>query len=375
MVGMRGTLAVGDFGRNALDGLRAVSEGTGLELNVVGSSFEALEWMTQHEPHSLLLKSGGKEVEQTCFEVRAQLRHALVPIVALASKVDELAFAEVFSWGGDDVVCLGEWDKLITRLRRLPKAAWERKPDSQQRVALIAATERSRRIVLARVLGNAGYAIQFAVTLEDAALLAEKSPPRVVVIDADLDGAMSLVREQAPAHPQTLWIITAPPRRIRECKSKLEDLPNAALIDGYAPPENVVFLANELGGGRGVDKRASRRLLYGTLVRFRSAGRDSDDLGLSYNISSGGIYVRSLAPPIEDCVWLELTPPRTERRVRLEGMVAWRRGYGPSDTATVPPGFGVKITDASRADIKAWEDGYHSLAALLGESNSLRPAR
>src|SRR5688572_10596490 len=107
MVAMRGTLAVGDFSRNALDGLRAVSEGTGLELNVVGSSFEALEWMTQHEPHSLLLKSGGKEVEQTCFEVRAQLRHALVPIVALASKVDELAFAEVFSWGGDDVVCLG----------------------------------------------------------------------------------------------------------------------------------------------------------------------------------------------------------------------------------------------------------------------------
>jgi DNA-binding response OmpR family regulator len=367
MVGMRGTLAVGDFGRNALDGLRAVSEGTGLELNVVGSSFEALEWMTQHEPHSLLLKSGGKEVEQTCFEVRAQLRHALVPIVALASKVDELAFAEVFSWGGDDVVCLGEWDKLITRLRRLPKAAWERKVEGQQRVALIAATERSRRIVLARVLGNAGYAIQFAVTLEDASTLADKNPPRVVVIDADLDGAMELVRRQAPAQPQTLWIIAAPPRRIRECKTKLEHLANAALIDGYAPPENVVFLANELGSGRGVDKRASRRLLYGTLVRFRSAGRDSDDLGLSYNISSGGIYVRSLAPPIEDCVWLELTPPRTERRVRLEGMVAWRRGYGPSDTATVPPGFGVKITDASRADMKAWEDGYQSLAALLGE--------
>lgn len=364
---MRGTLAVGDFGRNALDGLRAVSEGTGLELNVVGTSVEALAWLTEHAPHSLLIKSGGKDVEQTCFEVRSQLRHALVPIITLASTVDELAFAEIFSAGGDDVVGLGDWDKLITRLRRLPKAPWERAAQKEQRVALIAATERSRRIVLARVLGNAGYSIQFAVTLEDAEAFAKESPPRVVVIDAELDSAMDLVARLAPAHEQTLWIITAPPRRIRECKSRLAGLPNASLTDGYAPPENVVFLANELGGGRGVDKRASRRLLYGTLVRFRSAGRDSDDLGLSYNISQGGIYVRSLAPPIEDTVWLELTPPRTERRVRLEGVVAWRRGYGPSDTATVPPGFGVRITDASRADIKAWEDGYQALAELLGE--------
>jgi len=367
MTGMRSTLAVGDFGRNALDGLHAVSEGAGLDLNVVGSSFEALEWLGQHEPHSLLIKSG-KDVEQTCFEVRSQLRHGLVPIVALSSQVDVLAFAEIFSWGGDDVVGLGDWDKLIARLRRLPKAPWERAPQASQRVALIAATERSRRVVLARVLANAGYLIQFAVTLEDAGAFAERNPPRLVVIDADLDGALELVRRLAPAHGQTLWIITAPPRRLRECRGGLRGLANAALTDGYAPPENVVFLANELGSGRGVDKRASRRLLYGTLVRFRSAGRDSDDLGLSYNISRGGIYVRSLAPPIEDTVWLELTPPRTERRVRLEGSVAWRRGYGPSDTATVPPGFGVRINDATRADLKAWEEGYASLGQLLGES-------
>jgi len=136
--------------------------------------------------------------------------------------------------------------------------------------------------------------------------------------------------------------------------------------DSYAPPENIVFLANELGRGTADDQRSSRRLLYGTMVAFRCAGRDADDYGLSYNVSEGGLYVRSLAPPVEDTVWLELRPPRTERLVRLEARVCWRRGYGGSAMATVPPGFGLEISDGSRADREAWEAGYRSFAESVG---------
>jgi hypothetical protein len=154
---------------------------------------------------------------------------------------------------------------------------------------------------------------------------------------------------------------------MRQCQSWLRELPNAAVTDSFAPPENIVFLANELGRGKGNDQRASRRVLYGTMVSFRCAGRDEDDYGLSYNVSAGGLYVRSLAPPIEDRVWLELRPPRTERLVRLEGRVCWRRGYGPSSMATVPPGFGIEIVDGSKADREAWVAGYRSFAQTIGE--------
>jgi Tfp pilus assembly protein PilZ len=113
--------------------------------------------------------------------------------------------------------------------------------------------------------------------------------------------------------------------------------------------------------------------LYGTKVAFRGEGRDVDDFGFSYNVSEGGLYVRTLAPPTEDQVWVELRPPRADRRVRLEGQVVWRRGFGPSGNATVPPGFGVRITDGTRRNMQAWIDGYKGFAAAMGLA-SLRPS-
>jgi DNA-binding response OmpR family regulator len=359
-------LAVGRFAGATAARLAAASQAAGLEFNQVDSISDALTWAEQNEPHSLLLDGANGNLERSCLEVRAQVRHALVPIIALAPEVNELAFAEVFSCGGDDVVGIRASEQLTSRLRRLPVAPWERPAAAADKVALISASDRGRRIVLARALGNAGYSIRFAVDLEETDRFTRKSNPRLVVIDTELEGVQGLITRCAPRNPNTLWIVSTAPRHMRECHAWLRDLANATVTDSFAPPENIVFLANELGRGKGNDKRASRRLLYGTLVAFRCAGREADDYGLSYNVSAGGLYVRSLAPPVEDRVWLELRPPRTERLVRLEGRVCWRRGYGPSAMATVPPGFGLEIMDGSRADREAWVTGYGSFAETIG---------
>jgi DNA-binding response OmpR family regulator len=367
MASMRSTLAVGRFSGVAAAGLEAASRAAGVDFTRVDSIGEALTWAEQHEPHSLLVDGGNDALERICLEVRAQVRYALVPILALAHEVNELAFAEAFSCGGDDVVGLRNNAALTARLRRLPAAPWERPATSADKTALISASDRNRRIVLARVLGNAGYPIRFAVDLEETERFAQESSPRLVVIDTELEGVKELITRAAPRNPATLWIVSTAPRHMRQCHAWLRDLANATVTDSFAPPENIVFLANELGRGKGNDKRASRRLLYGTMVSFRCAGRDEDDFGLSYNVSAGGLYVRSLAPPVEDVVWLELRPPRTERLVRLEGRVRWRRGYGPSSMATVPPGFGIEIMDGSKADRDAWVAGYKSFAETIGE--------
>jgi DNA-binding response OmpR family regulator len=367
MGSMRSTLAVGRFAAATAARLSAASRAAGLEFNPVDSIQEALAWAEHNEPHSLLLDGSGGSLERACLEVRAQVRYALVPIIALAPEVNELAFAEVFSCGGDDVVGIRASEALTARLRRLPVSPWERPPTSADKTALISASDRNRRIVLARVLGNAGYPIRFAVDLNETDRVARDSSPRLVVIDTELEGVQELITRAAPRNPKTLWIVSTAPRHMRQCHSWLRDLENATVTDSFAPPENIVFLANELGRGKGNDKRASKRLLYGTMVAFRCAGREEDDFGLSYNVSAGGLYVRSLAPPVEDRVWLELRPPRTERLVRLEGRVCWRRGYGPSSMATVPPGFGIEITDGSKADREAWVAGYKSFADTIGE--------
>lgn len=362
---MRSTLAVGRFGDSAIARLESASQAAGLGLTRVDSIGEALDWASDEQPHSLLINGETGNLERDCFEVRSHARHALVPIVALSRRVNELAFAEAFNSGGDDVVPLHAEQALTARLRRLPESPWARPESSTLKIALIAASDRARRVVLARVLGNAGHAIQFAVGPREVREFVERTTPRLVVIDAE-EGVVELTAELAPRFPHTLWIVSAPPRHMRDYQEQLSHSENAAVTDAFAPPENVVFLANELGRGQADDQRSSRRLLYGTLVAFRCAGRDEDDHGLSYNVSEGGLYVRSLAPPAEDRVWLELTPPRTECRVRLEARVCWRRAYGPSNAATVPPGFGLEITDGARADRAAWLAGYQSFAGSLG---------
>jgi len=367
MGSLRSTLAVGRFGGATAAGLEVASRAAGLDFTQVDSIAEALAWAEHQDPHSLLLDGANGTLERSCLEVRSQVRHALVPIVALAHEVNELAFAEAFSCGGDDVVGIRAQVALTSRLRRLPNSPWERPPASADKVALISASDRNRRVILARVIGNAGYTIRFAVDLAETEHFARESSPRLVVIDTDLDGVEEMIKRAAPANRDTLWIVSTAPRHMRQCHAWLRDLPNATVTDSFAPPENIVFLANELGRGKGNDQRSSRRLLYGTMVTFRCAGRHEDDFGLSYNVSAGGLYVRSLAPPVEDIVWLELRPPRTERLVRLEGRVCWRRGYGPSAMATVPPGFGLEIVDGSRADREAWQAGYKSFAASIVE--------
>jgi DNA-binding response OmpR family regulator len=363
---MRATLAVGRFGGTAADRLEAASRAAGVDFNHVDSIGQALAWLEENDPHSLLLDGANGALERSCLEVRAQMRHALVPILALAPEVNELAFAEAFSFGGDDVVSVRASEALTARLRRLPSTPWERPVAGVDRVALISAPDRARRIVLGRVLSNAGYTIHFAVDLAETERFARESRPRLVVIDAQLDGVQDVIVRCAPDNRNTLWIVSTAPRHMRSCQGWIKDLSNASVTDSFAPPENIVFLANELGRGSAHDQRASRRLLYGTMVSFRCAGRDQDDFGLSYNVSEGGLYVRSLAPPVEDTVWLELRPPRKERLVRLEARVCWRRGYGGSAMATVPPGFGLEITDGSRTDRQAWEAGYRSFAESIG---------
>jgi Tfp pilus assembly protein PilZ len=132
----------------------------------------------------------------------------------------------------------------------------------------------------------------------------------------------------------------------------------------------VLFLANELAAGSLANKRAAVRALHGTAVRFRPDGFEESEIGFTYNISTGGLYVRTLAPPSEDIVWLELLPPRSTRRVQLVGQVVWRRPFGPHKKATVPPGFGCRIIDAPRSSLDRWHEAVSSATLELGEPAS-----
>jgi len=316
-------------------------------------------------PHAIVLDDS-VAARRLCLELRAQAEHAQIPMLCLDAQLDDLTFAEVFSWGGDDAVDATRSHALVSRLRALPEAP-AAPPRSGRGSALIVDADRARRIVQGRVLRNAGYAVGFAISSDDALARIREQTPRLVVASSDVGTEPGdLLAAARTAGSAATWIVTCPPKDLPKIRARVEAHGNATVLDGFAPPENIVFLANELERGGAQEKRASRRLLYGSSVFFRGAGREDDELGYTYNISHGGLYVRTLAPPDDDIAWLELKPPRSERRVRLEGRVVWRRKFGPSESATVPPGFGVALTDATARDMAAWKEGYAAFASALG---------
>jgi len=353
-------LAVGRFG----PGDRRVLETAAAEAAYNLEVTDTIVRLRTRPAHALLVESSA--LAEQAFAVRLDPEHATVPVLALSSDVDELSFATAFAFGADDVVPLGRARPLIHRLRALPRQKLPASGDGRGS-ALIADPDQSRRVVLGRVLKNAGYSVIFAASADDVPSYAGDGDVVLVVLSVELDARpRALIERARSSGSAAMWIVTAPPRMLREQRLALADLNGVTVMDGYGPTENVLFLSNELTGRGFANQRASPRLLYGTAVAARGAGRVEDEIGFTYNISLNGLYIRTLVPPDDDSVWLELRPPRSERRVRLVGRVAWRRPFGSSQRATVPPGFGVEIVDGARADLAAWSAGYEAFASSVG---------
>jgi ActR/RegA family two-component response regulator len=357
----------------ALERAREASEAAGVPVEVLAES-EKVASEIDHEtlPLAILLRLDAPGAAKACAYLRSQARLAQVPVFGVADELSDLAFTELFVWGGDDLVGLASAQPLTRRLRAL-RSGGDRvagKASAEKPQAVVAGHDATWRTVMGRALYNGGFAVRFAVSTEGllSEVLNESASVAVVADDLEVGGAHTALATARDRGSKAACILVAPPKRMAAATTALKPLGQMSVADGFAPPENVLFLVNELLASRGIDKRSSARLLYGTAVAFRAAGRDADEIGFSYNVNAGGLYIRTLAPldPAQE-VWLEMWPPRSERRVRLAGSVAWRRPFGNIGGATVPAGFGVKLTEGLAGDLDRWRAGYDVFAkSLLG---------
>lgn len=368
----RSLVLVGTFREEAVRCVKEASASVGAVPAIVTRHEEAVGALGEvTDPIAVVVRMDAEGAAQTFAHIRGQARLAHLPILGVAAQRDDLAFTELFSWGGDDLFAVDSVPSLARRLRPLAaRAAAPTEPKARERSVVIAGSDARWRSVMGRAIYQGGFAVRFVAGVEDLAKEAIADGVHVVVVADDLgEGtAEAQLRSTRAAGSQRAWIVVAPPKRMAALSASIGSLGPVSVADGFAPPENVLFLTNELLSRRGVDKRASPRVLYGSTVAFRAAGRDEDEIGFSYNVSAGGLYVRTLAPldPGQE-VWLDMWPPRSERRVRLAGTVAWRRAFGPSEWATVPAGFGVSITDGLAGDLDRWRVGYQVFAdSLLG---------
>jgi hypothetical protein len=367
-------MIVGSFHDEAMRRFHLAAADVGLEVQLVDRCSGVAEALSKSRPLAILLRMDAQGAAEACAQARSHARFGEVAIVGAATQRSDLEFTELFLWGADDLVAVAAPHSVVKRLRALsaqqaarpgPAPAPARAQD-----ALVAGADAAWRSVMGRALNNGGFVVRFEASAEGVARQCLAESVRVVVAADNLDGggAMDALQKARESGSKTPWILVVPPKKMASAYADAATLGSVSVADGYAPPENVLFIVNELLAPRNVDQRASPRLLYGTTVAFRAAGREEDEIGFSYNVSAGGVFVRTLAPPeFGQDVWLEMWPPRSERRVRLEGVVAWRRAFGRGAGATVPPGFGVKLTEGLGKDMERWRSGCELFAeGLLG---------
>ncbi len=339
--------------------LGVIASASQLELAAVEDTNAALAWLEHHEPEVVAFESSTPKAEQLCQKLRGRKSWGRVPMLALADEPSDAHVEKLFAMGVDDVVPLSAWPAFIARVRALPRVESIHPPPARGK-AIVADPERQRCDVIGRVLTNAGFDVRYALDRRALEYYSLQTDVALIVVNVELGAPRQFIEQARKNKSNAAWVVATRRRDLEEHTRALADLDKVALAPALGAPESVLFIANELLSNRRT-ARSSTRVLHGTLVAFRPAGTDSDDIGFSYNISGDGLYVRTLAVPEGEEVWLELSPPKHNRRVRLLGRVVWRRGFEGNIGASVPPGFGVQLLDGLGDALSIWRESYLSL--------------
>lgn len=351
--------------------LRGAGVTLGVDVRRFDSPVTLADALEQHPPIAVLIASGCDGAVEVMANLRGQVRFASVPVLGMSVDRQDVIFTELYSQGGDDLLDARSLQPLLARLRPLAERSSGPAPSRARGSAVIAGADLTWRAGVGRMIANAGLVPLYVNNAHDAVECASGADARFVIARDDLPpaGAAAAIAQCLERYVVVPWVVVAPGKRVHALRVALGDA-HVAVVDALTPPDNLLFIANDLGRSQLAERRAAPRLLFGATAAFRPSGAPEDDIGYTYNVSMGGLYVRTLAPAaMGEEVWLELRAPTSDRIVRLVGMVAWRRAFGPNESATVPPGFGVRLTGGVPGDLERWAEGCRALADEPGASH------
>jgi hypothetical protein len=362
----RRVIALGNLVGELKTSLEEATSKSGIELVLTREPAKALVELERASGVAVLVDMATLGAEQFCKRARGTERLRGVPIIGMSRTPSELGFARVFAWGADDLVPLGATPALARRLAALVNVVPHDQASFGQ--AVVAEGTTQRRALLGRVLVHAGYDVKFAVDRGSVELYASQAETRIVVISATLGDPRKLIEAASKAGGLATWIVTAEARSVARLAASLTGLERVVVTSTAGSPEDILFLANEIVFGKGHRQR-EWRALYGTPVAFRPLGATTDDYGFTYDVSPGGLYVRSLLPCESDDVEVDLRPPERDERVRLLGKVVRRFAFGSGSVASAPPGFGVKVVGPTSPALKLWVEACRAYVEKVGSGS------
>jgi hypothetical protein len=284
-----------------------------------------------------------------------------VPVIAVVPHATESIYRGVFASGADDALVSGDRGGITRRLANLHSAKPPLQTNTRQAgLALVASGDIALRRMLGKTLRRAGFDVSYATEARDLVELATNSPGLSLVVATDDFpplGAEAAIRSARTAARKPNLPALVVPEDAHIGWTPSGDLP----VDG-----KLLAFADEVARGSATDQRISRRLPYGTICGFRTAGSLHPTYGQTHNISREGLFVRTLDAPTRGTeVWFEMRAPESQPIIHMRGHVIWRRE--PGAVGATPFGFGLRVTPelCPPQDAATFIAGYDLLLASL----------
>lgn len=326
---------------------------------------EAIDAVSIAQPGLLLmdLHMPGHNGDEWCQKLKAQPTTAGTPIIILTAADSPHEVMRSWRAGADDFL------PKPVRLRQLAS-----KLEAVSRAAAVEPTVRAGgpRVMLAddsrffaSLLGasleNCGLQVLYARSGTEALELFEKNASEIdlVITDLVMPGADGLavaraVRAKAGTS-KPIWILSGSTTgRPANDDQILEVTGRPALDKRVLPIEVIVSRVTASLRLENAELRAAERVPFFSVVEFKPAESADWLSGFSYDVSTGGIFVRSMTPP----------SPGTELQLRVKftfrtsapsstGKVVWSNAYRARRVFSYPVGMGIRFTVLSSEDTEA----------------------
>ena len=332
-------------------------EGLGFEPVLLGGADACLKELARREPLAILvsLQLGSARGDECCQRIKENYawRHLPIIVMTQTGQAHEL----MYCWraaASDFLRRPLTRESLAPKLEVLQRAAARPAVDRSLagRRVLLLETSRFYRNAIGGNLEHAGLQVIYAEEPAAALDLAEEHADQ---LDACLVGMPSLsnalevatgLGAAAPRAAGKLLLLSGKPPIDEAVQAKVRALTGSSALDKRDLPFDLVLskIFSHLKPPHLLELRSAERMPYFTVVEFSTDGQRWG-CGFSYDVSTGGIFIRTLNP-VAAGQQVTLNMDFLGQPERSQGVVAWANPFDPRVTFTSPVGMGVRLTRA-----------------------------
>lgn len=326
----------------------------GFESLVLDGTDACLTALSRQEPLAILvslqLSDGGGH--ECCRRIKENYAWRHLPIIVLTQTGQ--AHELMYCWraaASDFLKRPVSPARLARKLEviRMAAAARDADPGLTGRKVLLLETSRFYRNAIGGNLEHAGLHVIYAEEPDEALELAKEHADQ---LDACLVGLPSLptalevvvaLKGLAPRAAGRVLVLSGKAQVDETLHAKVMRLTGSATLDKRDLPFDLVLsrVFSQLKPANVLELRSSERMPFFTVVEFSTDGQEWG-CGFSYDVSVGGIFVRTLNPlPTGQKVTLRMD--FVGQAESSTGVVAWANPFTPRATFTSPVGMGIRL--------------------------------